>query len=247
MKPLIGITCTLAFNVKDTSVNNTAQPLHRLGDAYELAVEKAGGVPVLIPSTSDPALCCELVRALDAVIFTGGPDVDPRLYGERAVAAVTPIQPRRDLSELALARHVLANTDLPVLGICRGMQILNVALGGTLVQDLHAEGKEEHRMSMYPRSFPSHDVRFTRPCRLSAVFGSDTLAVNSFHHQAVREAAAPMCAVAVSEPDGVIEAMEIPGERFAAAVQWHPEGMSDDPRQQALFRALVEAAAARRA
>lgn len=246
MKPLIGITCSLSFHVKDATINNPPLLQHCLGDAYQMAVENAGGIPVLIPSTEDPELCCELACVLDAVLFTGGPDVDPRHYGERAIAGVTPVQPRRDLSELALARHVLANTSLPVLGICRGMQVLNTALGGTLTQDLAAAGKCEHRMSMYPRKFPSHEVRFTRPCRLRDIFGSDVVSVNSFHHQAVREVAPPMQAVALSEPDGVIEAMEMPGERFVAAVQWHPEGMSSTPEQQALFRAFVAEAARQR-
>lgn len=242
MKPIIGISCGLAFNTKSVDFSQLPQQFHQLSDTYVTAVECAGGIPVILPSYEDSELAIEAAERLDAVIFSGGGDVNPLLFHSRALSNVTPIQPRRDKCELALARHLICCTDMPVLGICRGMQAINVALGGDVCMDLKSEGKLEHRMSMYPRHMPSHSVKIDNGSRLSLIMGGTEQQVNSYHHQAVKTVAEGMVATAYSVPDDVIEAMEIPGERFVLAVQWHPEGMSGNEEQQAIFCTLVSEA-----
>ena len=242
MKPLIGISCGLAFNTKSVDFSQLPQQFHQLSDAYVTAVEHAGGIPVILPSYEDSELAIEAAERLDAVIFSGGGDVNPLLFHLRALSNVTPIQPRRDKCEIALARHLISCTDMPVLGICRGMQAINVALGGDICIDLKSDGKLEHRMSMYPRNMPSHSIKIDNGSRLSLILGGAEQMVNSYHHQAVKTVAKGMIATARSVPDDVIEAIEMPGKRFVLAVQWHPEGMSANEEQQSIFRTLVSEA-----
>ena len=137
---------------------------------------------------------------------------------------------------------MLDETDLPVLGICRGMQLLNAVRGGKDIQDLKSEGYAEHRLSMYQRNIPSHDVDLVPGSRIAEIMGGTRVRTNSFHHQAVRTAAPGWEITGYAADDHVIEAMEMPGERFLLCVQWHPEGMVGNDEEQALFRALVKAA-----
>ncbi len=246
MKPIIGISCGFSFTVKNINFAHTPQKFHMLSDSYVKAVENAGGVPVIIPNYLDPASAMALANTLDGLLISGGPDVNPALYGERAIKEVTAISERRDATEMVITRYMMEKTQKPILGICRGIQLLNVAFGGSLVQDLPCEGKAEHRMEMYPAHMTSHKDRVIEGTRLFSILGKNEVEVNSFHHQAVRNVATGFIVSAVSDPDDVIEAIELPGERFILGVQWHPEGLVLHEEQQAIFRALVVAAEERK-
>jgi putative glutamine amidotransferase len=204
---------------------------------YVDVVRLAGGVPVVLPAVEGEIP--EALDAIDALILPGGGDVDPAHYGGVRHEANYGISPERDGFELALARSALARRDLPILCICRGMQLLNVALGGDLVSHIpdHYGEKVAHR---HPELKPVvHPVRIDPESRLGRILGATELVVHSVHHQAVGRLGAGLRAVAWS-PDGVIEAVESANHRFLMAVQWHPElGALGDERQRRLFEALV--------
>jgi len=211
-------------------------PFHALRENYLTAVSDAGGMPVCLGYDYDAEA---LMARLDGLIVTGGAfDVNPVLYGEPAHPMTSP-RPVRTAAELALLRAALAQ-DKPVLGICGGMQLLAVEAGGTLIQHLPEEqpGALQHEQPN-PRHEPGHDVEIVPGTKLAQIVGADRMAVNSSHHQAVRDpGAARICARA---PDGTIEAIELEGPGFAIGVQWHPE-FSLDPGDRRLYAALVETA-----
>jgi putative glutamine amidotransferase len=231
-RPVIGVTIGYSSENRE---------IFALRDDYVRAVEKAGGlVLVLAPGTADDAPV--LLDHLDGLLTTGGADIDPGLYGETPHETVTRVIPERDALELALSREALRR-DLPLLAICRGHQVLNVAIGGTLVQDLPSQwkGAINHDPEV-ERWSPAHDVRILPGTRLREILGRDRVAVNSFHHQAVKEPGQGAVVSAYSEGDDVVEAIEIPGHRLALGVQWHPEAFWDkDGSFQPLFEALVKA------
>ena len=231
-RPLIGIT--IGYSSQDREIFS-------LRDDYVRAVEKAGGLPlVLAPGTAEDAP--SLLDHLDGLLLTGGADVDPELYGEAPHESVSRVIPERDALEIALCREALRR-DMPLLAICRGQQVLNVATGGTLVQDLPSQwkGAVNHDPEV-ERWSPAHDVRILPGTRLREILGEERVAVNSFHHQAVKEPGRGAVVSAYSEGDDVVEAIEVPGRRLAVGVQWHPEAFWDkDGRFQPLFEALVRA------
>jgi len=230
MRPWIGITC--GFDQDEQQL--------RLNAPYQEAIEAAGGVPVLIGAS--PELAPEVLSRLDGLLFTGGADLDPGLYGAAPAAGLGGVSPRRDAFEMALARAAYERR-LPTLGICRGCQLLAVVGGGTLFQDLQSErpGSMKH-FQQAPRSHASHAVRIAEGTRLEEILGSREVRVNSFHHQAVR--VLPQGALQAAEaPDGVVEAFEDSHLPYWLAIQWHPEGLwRQDGAALALFRSLVEAA-----
>ena len=242
MKPLIGITCSMGQNITSLTMENRPQLQHRMNDTYIKAVMEAGGIPVILPNLTDASLIPELVGGLDGVLLSGGGDVDPAVFGQRATGHLGTVTPRRDFFELELARYVLKETDKPVLGICRGIQVMNVALGGTLHIDLPDAGKLCHSLNMYPRDSVPHDIRIAENTRMAEMMGSRDGHVNSFHHQAVDAVADGFVVSAWSVPDDVVEAMEIPGKRFAVGVQWHPEELTSRDEARKLFSAFVDAA-----
>jgi putative glutamine amidotransferase len=219
---------------------------------YATAVVEAGGLPLLPPPLqhtpdADDVLD-QLIADVDALLITGGGhDVDPRLYGEAPLPECGDALPERTDLELALLRRAEAR-DLPVLGICGGLQVLNVARGGTLWQDLPTQrpGDVAHTMKG-PKTRAAHDVVVAAGSRLAAITGHAgaalPLGVNSTHHQAVKDLGRGLVVSAVAG-DGIVEAVEDPGRRFVLGVQWHPEAMPEAPHQ-ALYRALVDAARAR--
>jgi putative glutamine amidotransferase len=236
-RPLIGITGGPGSDDREH---------FRLRDDYVRAVERAGGLPlVLVPGAATDA--DDLLAAVDGLVLTGGGDVDPALYGQDPHPKLAPAPPGRDAFEIALARAALGE-DRPLLAICRGHQVLNVATGGTLIQDipslevgagLHDPDRE--------RWEPAHDVRILPGTRLREILGRDRVAVNSFHHQAVQALGDGLVASAWSEPDGLVEAVERPDCRFVVGVQWHPESFWDHGGAfQPLFEALTRAAGERR-
>jgi putative glutamine amidotransferase len=208
---------------------------------YVDQVAAAGGTPVLLPPV--PGVQAAVSR-LDGLIISGGPDIEPGRYGEQAGPWTTVVRPERDDAEIAIFRSALS-ARVPVLGICRGMQLMNVVLGGTLIQHLpEAVGHEEH--SPTPGTMAEHEITVGGDgpgSRLAAILGSGTRSVPTHHHQGIGRLGAGLAATAWAE-DGTIEAVELEprDEQFAIGVQWHPETASDP----ALFRALVEAGRATR-
>lgn len=189
---------------------------------YMQGIEQAGGIPIMLPLTDDEAALAQLADNCDGFLFTGGQDVTPSLYGEPATELCGETSPERDKMErklLALAREL----DKPVLGICRGIQFLNAALGGTLWQDLPVQNPSEvnhHQTGAYEA--PIHMVQLLPGTPLTDLLHKETLPVNSYHHQAIRVLAPELVPMAQA-PDGIIEAVYEPGRRFVWAVQWHPE------------------------
>ncbi|HXG75133.1 MAG TPA: gamma-glutamyl-gamma-aminobutyrate hydrolase family protein [Gaiellaceae bacterium] len=232
-RPVIGIT-TYA---QEASWGVWRLPAALIPLDYVDAVERAGGRPLLVPPSEEGVE--ETLDALDAIVFSGGADVDPALYGADRHPETDPAQERRDAGELALLRAALER-DLPVLAVCRGVQLLNVARGGDLVQHLPEQvGNDVHKH--VPGTFAEHPVEVRAGTRLAALVGERS-DVTSHHHQALGRLGEGLVEAAWAE-DGTLEAVEDPARRFLVGVQWHPEAGEDD----ALFRGLVEQARAYRA
>jgi putative glutamine amidotransferase len=206
---------------------------------YSRAVVAAGGVPVLIPG--DPS-AAEVVGRVDALLLSGGGDVDPARYGEKASSLCGGIDTERDRAELAVVGAAL-DASLPVLGICRGLQLLNVALGGSLQQHILGVTDIPH-LTFSPRHHLAHEVRLEPDSQLATVMGGECVEVNSIHHQAIERLARCLRPVGYAH-DGLIEAVEWPGKPVLA-VQWHPENLTDRPQHLALFRWLTRAAGGQR-
>ncbi|MCL6443870.1 MAG: gamma-glutamyl-gamma-aminobutyrate hydrolase family protein [Alicyclobacillus sp.] len=244
VKPLIGITTTRhTYTMKIPGPGLMGSVL---SDDYVHGVEAAGGLPLLIPTYEDKDCIAEIADRIDGLLLSGGEDVNPQLFGEQPQLGLGEIAPERDEVELALIEAVLAQGK-PILGICRGIQVLNVAFGGTLYQDLPRQWKGVIQHSQRAqRSYLSHAVRIAEGSRLQGLLGGATeLRCNSFHHQAVKTLGHDLVPVAW-DTEGLVEAVERPGEGFVVAVQWHPENLwRSNPVYLGLFRGLVEAAAAR--
>lgn len=208
---------------------------------YFDAVFGAGGLPVMLPLAQQSGELAALLEQVDGLLFTGGPDPDPCYWGEQPHPGLGRIDPERDGMELELARLAL-DRGTPVLGICRGAQMLAVARGGSLWQDItsQVQGAIQHRQNA-PRHYLFHDVTITPGTRVAAATGDrSVIRVNSFHHQAVREVP-PGFVISGVTADRVIEAFEATGPGFAVGVQWHPESIAAAGGEDGLFRALVQA------
>lgn len=217
----------------------------RLPESYGLALTAAGGAPVLIPPLDDAEALERIFSSLDGVLFPGGLDVHPRHFGEAdQVHPKVVVDEPLDGLELRLARWA-ADRDVTTLGICRGQQVLNVALGGSLIQDLPSAGTEHPQSSPTVRDDLAHPIEVQAGSRLARIFGETTFGVNSFHHQAVKRLGRGLKAVAWS-PDGVIEGVESTEHPWLLAVQFHPENLvpSHAPSRR-LFEAFVTACAER--
>lgn len=215
-RPVIGIT----LDSEDPG-GYSPLPWYALRQNYVDSIAAAGGLPLLLPH--HPELAEDYLDRVDGLLLTGGAfDVDPALFGAAARHPTVVLKQRRTASELALLRGALAR-DLPILGICGGEQLLNVVLGGTLIQHIPDAVPDclAHEQPN-PRSEPGHPVTLTPGSRLHAICGAERIAVNSAHHQAVKTAA-PGAVVSALAPDGVIEGIEVPQRRFCLGVQWHPE------------------------
>ena len=208
---------------------------------YMEGVADAGGLPMMLPLTENGGDLDRLCALCDGLLLTGGQDVSPALYGQTPLPECGETCPRRDAMETGLLRRAMA-LDMPVLGICRGIQFVNAALGGTLWQDLPTQRPSDvcHRQRA-PYDAPSHQVELLPDAPLARLLGKNTLGVNSYHHQAVRKLAPCLRPMALS-PDGLTEAAYHPGCRFLWAVQWHPEfAWKTSADARAIFRAFVEA------
>lgn len=247
MAPIIGVTATL----KEDPELAATRPLGSFVRAdldYVAGVAQAGGMPVVLPPIVEVAE--EAARGIDGLLLTGGSDLDPGYYGEDPTSELDTTIPERDAFEMAILRHVFER-GVPVFGICRGLQVLNVALGGTLYQDLPSQltgGSIAHRQQM-PKWQWTHEVEVDSGSEAAKIMETTELRVNSYHHQAIKDLAADLMAVARAS-DGVIEAVESRdlSERWLVAVQWHAEAMRDAEGAQRrsphrnLFEAHVAAA-----
>ena len=235
MRPRIGITCSTMDAVEGRGVRRLHVP-----EPYVRRVEEAGGMAWILPTT-DPARAPAYLELLDGLVLIGGDDVDPSLYGAAPHPELGPVDRARDDFEVALVRAVAASR-LPAFGICRGLQVMNVALGGTLHQHLPdtVPGALVHGGKMDE----THAVAVLSGSHLDRILGARTVAVNSHHHQAV-ERHAPGLLVTAHTSDGVVEAAELPTHPFFLGVQWHPERLPEADATKRLFRAFVQAAAAR--
>ena len=232
--PVIGITA----NYRD---GNAA-----VAEAYYASVLEAGGTPLIIPPYSNRNALVETLKHIDGLLFTGGADIDPRYMGEEPdYTLLHAINSKRDEQELLLVLLAI-DMNIPILGICRGMQVLAAALGGNVHQDIYAalgKGLLEHDQEPIERHVATHDVAFVKESLLYRLFGCDTLAVNTFHHQAVSNVPAGF-KITATAPDGVIEGMEAVDGRSVIAVQWHPESFILDGNRcmMPLFEWLVKEA-----
>lgn len=233
MKPIIGIACGHeAKEGRDRYYVNTVN--------IRMVAEN-GGVPVLLPNPFDEDKLKAALDMVDGLYLPGGVDVDPHLYGEEPLAGMGSFDPDWDAVDVVVAKAALER-NMPILGICRGMQVLNVAAGGTLYQDIPSQvpGALKHSQKG-PRWAASHAVELDGESRLAKTLGATELRINSYHHQAVKDVAPGFRAVA-NAPDGVIEAIESTQHRYAVGVQWHPELMIErDPMYKALFVDFIEA------
>jgi len=233
--PLIGVSTsiTIGSSPERAYVNST----------YLHAVQQAGGVPVVLPPQLSEASLARLARGLDGLLLTGGGDIDPARFGEAPHPTLYDVAPSRDSLETAAIQAAM-DRRLPILAICRGAQVLNVALGGSLFQDVGTEpGTEIRHSQQEPRDQPSHKVKVAPGSLLAETLGADEVEVNSMHHQAVKAVGAGLAAVAWA-PDQIVEGLELTDRsRFVLGVQWHPEelvGHSEPARR--LFAALVRSA-----
>lgn len=245
MKPLIGVSCN--YDYRDdvglaSHMGPETQDWDFVAADYIRAVEDAGGIPVIIPQLQKADNTGIILDHLDGLILTGGHDVNPHSYGEKIKVYCGTLMPMRDEQDITLAK-LAWEKKIPTLGICRGIQILATAFGGKIYQDIKMEaGTDSHAFMMVPKNYPTHEVTIKENSRLAGIFAEETIGVNSFHHQAVREIPETAKLTAVSA-DGLVEAIEFDSEnRFFIGVQWHPEMMTDSEQQKKLFKALVNAA-----
>jgi putative glutamine amidotransferase len=240
LRPVVGLTP----DVGETEARpaRPSLPRYELKQAYADAVLAAGGLPIVLPYSEDEGAALEFIALCDALVVTGGAfDIPPDAYGVQAHRSLGPVKPARTRFEQLVLRAALSQRK-PVLGVCGGMQLLAVEVGGKLWQDIRDEAVStaDHEQKVDSR-LPGHAVRVIAGTQLAQILGRDLIQVNSTHHQAVRDPGAAV--VSALAPDGVVEAIELP-DRFAIGVQWHPELMPGN-EQLLLYGALVEAARAR--
>ncbi|HET7580167.1 MAG TPA: gamma-glutamyl-gamma-aminobutyrate hydrolase family protein [Bacillales bacterium] len=228
MTPMIGLTASLESQ-KISTLQNYAEPLL-----------KAGALPVVLPYSGKLPVIQDIINRMNGLLLTGGADINPTLFGEEPAPGLQKVDPKRDRFELMLVQEAL-KSDIPILAICRGNQMLNVAAGGTLYQDLFGLSHVIQHHQNAPRDHLSHSVQITADTQLHQILGFDQLKVNSFHHSAVKDPA-PGFSIAATASDAVTEAIESQNHRFVLGVQWHPGDLAEkEPRARKLFQAFVGA------
>jgi putative glutamine amidotransferase len=235
MKPLIGITTNQSTNIH-------GHPTVMLMQSYVNAILQAGGVPVLIPSMIHNDGWDALYSRLDGILFSGGGDIGLELSPGEPHPRITEVDPERDSVEMKLIQASASNGK-PFLGICRGCQVVNVALGGTLYTHIPDQlpNALDHSCPGNLRTVLVHEVKIEEGTRIAEILGEPIVKVNSLHHQGLKDIA-PSLRVAGHAPDGLVEAVELPDHPFGLAVQWHPEWLTDQESTRNLFRKFVEAA-----
>ena len=240
MRPVIGITCSLTASPIGDSIYALERNI--VARDYASAIEHAGGTPLLVPHVEDMECIDRYLGVLDGLVLSGGGDIDPLLFGQEPHQNMGSVDRVRDEMEFQLTQEAL-DQDLPILAICRGIQMLNVAAGGTIYQDIAAEMPQPTLRHSQTGAgwYASHTIDILSDSRLFQVFGSPIARVNSFHHQAVRDVAEGFIVTAKAK-DNVIEAIESPTHRFALGVQCHPEMMWErHPEALNLFTAFLKA------
>ena len=231
--------CTVAVTASIRLDGDTSRV--RLAAAYVTALENAGLIPLIVPPLSRGDAAAAILDSVSGLVLTGGEDVDPARYGEKRHEKVRSVNAARDATEAALVEEAKVRGK-PVLAICRGIQILNVALGGTLVQDIPSQvGTQIAHDEDTPRDARSHEISAEPGSLIAKAVGTEHFSVNSFHHQSVKRVADGMRVTARS-PDGVIEGLESTEDWWVMAVQWHPEEMNDSPEpwDRGLFKAFAQ-------
>ncbi len=231
MKPIIGVTTFLSEQSQYSSVNRN----------YIDSIYAAGGLPVNIPIVAGETKYAEYIDMVDGLLFTGGNDIAPYFFGENPVKELHSMSSARDEYELALFKGAYGK-NMPIFGICRGIQLINVALEGTLYQDIYSQ--VTGALGHYPQHTASdefyHSVQITEGTKLHEIFGTDRIFTNSFHHQSLKALGKNLVATAFSE-DGIVEAVESTEDRFLLGVQWHPEAMTKrHPMFLGLFTRFVQ-------
>lgn len=226
MKPIIGMTM------------NNSDGRYFLNEPYVEAIEKNGGIPICIPIDSD-----EIVEMIDGLLLTGGYDIDPKYFGEEPHPKLGIVTAKRDAVEMQLVRKCLEK-GIPIFGICRGLQLLNVFFGGNIYQDINTQFKTniEHQQKE-ERTKATHEVVVEKNSKLFSIIEMENLFVNSMHHQAIRKVGERLTSVA-SAPDGIVEAIELENYPFCVAVQWHPEELAKagDLPSKKMFESFIESA-----
>ncbi len=235
-RPLIGISCGISRQLL-SDINE--RYIQQLSSTYTNAVKMAGGIPLIIPNDLDEETLKDMAQGLDGFVFSGGGDVDPSIYGQEKDETTGGISRFRDETELCLMKHIIEDTNKPLFGICRGMQVLNVALGGTLIQDLPKAGKNNHSLTDHKREERTHEIIVKEGTRLSRILKEEK-GVNSFHHQGIDVLGKGLIVSAYSKDDEVIEAVEAQGDRYILAVQWHPEELVANKGHLALFEEFID-------
>jgi putative glutamine amidotransferase len=232
-KPLIGLTTS-------RMPNPYGRPAFGVNEPYTNSITNAGGLPILLPLNLSNDDLNVLLPRLDGILFTGGNDIDPRQYGNRPHPKVDGVDADRDGMEKHLVQAII-QICRPFLGICRGCQVINVALGGNLYEDLLEQfpGALQHDHHDQPRNYLAHEVKIDSNCRLAQIIKSDAARVNSLHHQGVRKLAQSLQPTAVA-PDGLVEAFELSSYPFGLAVQWHPEELQEYKPMRRLFEVFVQ-------
>ncbi len=242
MRPLIGMTTWVA-PYDEQRLNPTPYVFEFLHRAYAIMFRAAGAVPILLPNSDDPEEVRRIIGVLDGLLLSGGEDWEPHHFGENAQTKTLELAPDRDTFEL-LAVKEADRIGLPILGICRGIQSLNVAYGGSLYQDLVEQRPKptnnHSRCGAFYRRY--HDVTIHKGTRLYEIIGKERINVSTAHHQAIKDLGKELQPNSVSVGDDVIEGVEVPGTRFVLAVQWHPEVMPEkDDNTRRLAAAFVQA------
>ena len=207
---------------------------------YTESLRRAGAIPVLIPP--QPENAADIVEGLDGIVLAGGEDCDPSVYGEEPHPTVEPMDARRQTNDLALAK-LARERGIPTLGICLGLQVMNVAAGGTLVQDIDSQIATDIEHASDPSNRNRHGVTIEKGTKLASIIGAGDKTVNSSHHQSIKNVGEGF-RVTAHAPDGVVEGIEDPRHPFYVGVQWHPEDMKGEDAASALFGAFIEAARA---
>ncbi len=239
--PLIGITA-------ERETNSFGTATFAMAEAYSQAIAQAGGIPVLIPLVLGREQTRGLLPSLDGILLSGGGDVEPRQYQAASTAKVKYVDPDRDRIEIQLVEAAI-EAGIPFLGICRGIQVLNVARGGTLftdVSDLLPQALKHDYFPDWPRDHLAHKIQIQTGSQLHRILATESITVNSLHHQGI-DGLAPELEAVAHAPDGLIEAVELGDHPFGLAVQWHPENLTAQAPFRALFRAFVAAAEEHRA
>lgn len=239
MRPIIGITSD--YNDGDRPEFGGKIPTCFLRDRYVHAIEATGGIPLILPPLASPSKSARsILERIDGLLLTGsGPDIDPEIYGERRRFPFKTVHPKRFLLEMELVRQA-KKKGMPILGICGGMQLMNVAAGGSLYQDI--KGQIPKAMQHQRGGKPAHLIEVKKGTLLSKILKGNRLRVNSAHHQGVKQVA-PGYVVNAEADDGVIEGIEAVGYPFVLGVQWHPEFLNPDDQSATLFKAFLKVAA----